>query len=106
MIRAAPPALDDAALQRLLDEDVRFGDLTTETLGIDAGSGVIRFIARDPMRLCGSDEAARLMTLAGAAVTRFTASGTEAPPGTLLLEARGEVGALHRGWKSAQTLME
>jgi hypothetical protein len=32
-------ALDDHALQQLLDEDVRFGDLTTESLGIQARPG-------------------------------------------------------------------
>ena len=41
----AVPAAD---LQRLLDDDVPFGDLTTEALGIGAERGVMEFTARDP----------------------------------------------------------
>jgi molybdenum transport protein len=98
------PALDDHALQQLLDEDVRFGDLTTESLGIETRPGVIRFFARDPMTVCCSEEAARLLVLCGAEARIRTRSGATAPPGTLLLEATGTAGALHRGWKTAQTL--
>ncbi|WP_373510268.1 hypothetical protein [Thiocapsa sp.] len=49
MMPTLSPALDDHALQQLLDEDARFGDLTTESLGIEARPGAIRFFARDPM---------------------------------------------------------
>jgi molybdenum transport protein len=99
-------ALDDHALQQLLDEDVRFGDLTTESLGIQARPGAIRFFARDAMTVCCSEEAARLFTLCGADAEVRAASGTPATPGVLLLEATGSAGALHRAWKTAQTLME
>lgn len=100
------PAIDDHALQHLLDEDVRFGDLTTESLGIEARPGTIRFFARDPMTVCCTEEAARLLELCGAEARIRSRSGATAPPGTLLLEATGTAGALHRGWKTAQTLME
>lgn len=106
MTNTPPCALDDDALQQLLDEDVRFGDLTTESLGIEARPGTIRFFARDPMTVCCSEEAARLFKLCGAQAEVRARSGTEAVPGTLLLEATGSAGALHRAWKTAQTLME
>lgn len=106
MTNTLPRALDDHALQQLLDEDVRFGDLTTESLGIDARLGTIRFFARDPMTVCCSEEAARLFALCGAPAKARVPSGTRAAPGTLLLEATGSAGALHRAWKTAQTLME
>lgn len=61
MTNTVPCALDDHALQQLLDEDVRFGDLTTESLGIQARPGRIRFFARDAMTVCCSEEAARLL---------------------------------------------
>ncbi|WP_332460542.1 beta/alpha barrel domain-containing protein [Thiocapsa bogorovii] len=99
-------ALDDHALQQLLNEDVSFGDLTTESLGIEARPGTIRFFARDPMTVCCSEEAARLLTLCGADAYVRTPSGTPAETGTLLLEATGTAAALHRAWKTAQTLME
>jgi len=101
-----PPVLGDSALQQLLTEDVPFGDLTTESLAISAKTGSIRFFARDPMTVCGVEEAVRLFQLCGAEAEARVASGAEAAPETLLLEAHGSAGALHQGWKTAQTLME
>ncbi|MBK5930405.1 ModD protein [Halochromatium salexigens] len=101
-----PPVLSDHALQQLLAEDVPFGDLTSESLAITAKPGGIRFFARDPMTVCGVEEAVRLFQLCGAEAEARVASGAEAAPETLLLEAQGSAGALHQGWKTAQTLME
>ena len=42
MTNTLPIAIDDHILQRLLDEDVRFGDLSTESLGNDSRAGAIR----------------------------------------------------------------
>ncbi|NEX19628.1 ModD protein [Thiorhodococcus mannitoliphagus] len=101
-----PPVLSDQELHLLLSEDVPFGDLTTESLGISAKLGQIRFFARDPMVVCGVEEAVRMFQLCGAEAEARVASGADAAPETLLLEASGSAGALHRGWKTAQTLME
>lgn len=103
----APLALDDQALSRLLDDDVAFGDLTTDSLGIGTCAGAIEFCARDAMVVCGSEEAARLLWLAGAdQVEALVGSGTSAVPHTPLVRASGRADALHRAWKTAQTLME
>jgi len=101
-----PPVLSNHALQQLLAEDVPFGDLTSESLAITAKPGSICFFARDPMTVCGVEEAVRLFQLCGAEAEGKVTSGAEAQPETLLLEARGSAGALHQGWKTAQTLME
>lgn len=101
-----PSALADGELQRLLDEDVRFGDLTTDALGIVHRPGVLTFSARDAMTVCGTEEAARLFALCGASAELQCPSGRAVAPGTLLLTARGPAGALHRGWNTAQTLVE
>ncbi|MBK1693540.1 ModD protein [Chromatium weissei] len=101
-----PSILSDHELHQLLAEDVPFGDLTTDSLGIAARSGVIRFFARDPMVVCGTEEAVRMFQLCGTEAHLCASSGTAAPTETLLLEARGSAGALHRGWKTAQTLVE
>ena len=100
------PVLSDHELHTLLAEDVPFGDLTTETLGIAGHAGRIRFEARDPMVVCGTEEAARLFALCGAQSELQSPSGRAAEPGTPLLTATGSAGALHRAWKSAQTLVE
>jgi len=106
MLLNDPFGLSDEDLGRLIEEDVRFGDLTTRLLGIGARPGRMVFRARDDLVLCGSREAGRLLALMGARVRFAAAAGTFAPCGTLLLEAEGDAAALHAGWKLAQTLME
>ncbi len=56
-----------AELERLLEDDVPHGDLTTEALGIGAVSGVMRFSARAPMVLALAEDAAAIIEFAGAA---------------------------------------
>jgi molybdenum transport protein len=96
----------EAEIDRLIAEDVAFGDLTTHALGIADQPGHISFAARDPMVACGTEEAARILSRLGAVPRVLVRSGQAVAPGTRLLEATGDAGALHAGWKVAQTLME
>ncbi len=93
-------------IDALIAEDMPYGDLTTEALGIGAAAGRITFAARHPMIASGVEEAARVMERLGAVVKHATPSGTPLEAGALLLEARGCAGTLHAGWKVAQTVME
>lgn len=95
-----------AELERLLEDDVPYGDLTTEALGIGAVSGVMRLSARTPMVLALSEDAAAIIELAGGDVDLLAASGSALAPGAPILEARGQAAALLRSWKVAQTLIE
>ncbi len=99
-------ALSDAALSRLLAEDVPFGDLTTESLGLRGRPGRLEFHARGAMTVCGVEEAVRLFALAGANACLGIPSGVAVESDALLLTAEGSAEALHRAWKTAQTLME
>ena len=96
--------LSDAALSRLLAEDVTYGDLTSEYLGIDKQPARLSFTARAGMTVCGSEEAVRLFQLAGADATLAAPSGAYCDG--LLLSAQGDAATLHRVWKIAQVLME
>jgi molybdenum transport protein len=100
------PMIADDELRRWFAEDVPYGDLTTRTLGIGACAGGIRFSARQPMIAACTEEAVRLMTMAGARVTQTTASGSSLAAGDLLLAAEGPAAALHAGWKVTQILLE
>lgn len=106
MIYPIPPVLGDRQLHQLLSEDTPYGDLTTATLGIGERPGRIQFFARDPMTVCGTEEALRLFQLGGAEARLHVRSGHTVAPDTLLLEATGTAGALHGVWKTAQTLIE
>jgi molybdenum transport protein len=99
-------AIPDDELRHWLAEDVPYGDLTTHALEIGDRRGRIRFEARQAMVAACSEEAARIMTLAGANVVESTRSGADLPTGGLLLAADGSAMALHAGWKVAQTLLE
>ncbi|MCP5159109.1 MAG: ModD protein [Gammaproteobacteria bacterium] len=106
MYASCSSALSDAALSRLLADDAPVGDLTTESLGLQGQPGRLEFHARGAMTVCGVEEAVRLFELAGATAHRAMSSGTTVDDGTLLLTAAGAADALHRAWKTAQTLME
>lgn len=100
-------AVDDAVLAAWLREDAPFGDLTSATLLPRGRAGRMRFEARGPMCVACSEEAARLLQLAGAEHVQLLApSGTRAEAGQPLLQAEGDAQALLLGWKVAQTLVE
>jgi len=96
----------ETEIDRLIAEDVGYGDLTTRTLGIAGRPGRISFAARDPMVACATEEAARILARLGAVPRLLVASGEGVAAETMLLEATGAAGALHAGWKVAQTLIE
>jgi len=98
--------IPDDELRRWLAEDVPYGDLTTHALGFGTRRGRIRFEARQAMVAACSEEAGRIMSMAGADVTECVPSGTGLQAGGLILAAEGSAAALHAGWKVSQTLLE
>jgi molybdenum transport protein len=95
-----------AELERLLDDDVPYGDLTTEALGIGACPGVMHFSARAPMVLALAEDAAAIIELSGCGVDLHAESGAALAQGAPILVARGPAAALLRSWKVAQSLIE
>jgi molybdenum transport protein len=101
-----PTAAIRHELERLLADDVPYGDLTTEALGISAIAGEMSFVARDAMVLALVEDAAALIDLTGCEVDLHAGSGDALKPGDPILTARGPASALLRSWKMAQTLIE
>lgn len=99
-------AVTTADLERLLDDDVPYGDLTTEALGIGGLAGVMEFTARDPMVLALAEDAAALLRLSGCEVELIATSGDRLTACAPILRAQGSASSLLRGWKVAQTLIE
>ncbi len=93
-------------IEAWIEEDAPSIDLTTELLGIASIPAVLRVRPREAVRVALTEEAARIFEVLRADVTHVLPSGSDAEPGTLLLEARGDAGALHRGWKVAMNLLE
>ena len=96
----------DSDIERLIEEDLPYGDLTTHLLGIGESSGQIIFSAREATTLCCTEEAARVLEKCGATVTSCLPSGTELAPGMQFLVAQGTARSLHAGWKVALNLLE
>lgn len=98
-------ALSDETLQALLREVAPYGDVSTTGLGLGAQSGRVVMAARQPMAVCGTEEAARLFELNGATVTTLMPSGSHVLAGAELLSAHGHASTLLLVWKLAQTLV-
>jgi molybdenum transport protein len=101
-----PTAASRAELERLLADDVPYGDLTTDALGIGAAPGSMAFAVRDKMVLALAEDAAAIIELTGCRVELLAQSGTVLDPGSPILMAHGPASALLRSWKVAQTLIE
>jgi len=102
----APTVGSRTELEELLADDVPYGDLTTDALGIGAISGSMQFTARDAMVLALAEDAAAIIELAGCRVELFAPSGATLEQGSPILTAHGPASALLRSWKVAQTLIE
>lgn len=101
-----PTVVSRSELEALLADDVPYGDLTTDALGIGAATGTMRFTARDAMVLALAEDAAAMIELVGCRVELFAGSGNVLEPGSPILTAHGPAAALLRSWKVAQTLIE
>jgi len=101
-----PTSVPRYDLETLLRDDVPYGDLTTEALGIGAAPGQMQFVARDRMVLALAEEAAALIALTGCKVDLLAASGKVLENGSPILRAEGAAAGLLRSWKVAQTLIE
>lgn len=98
--------ISDHDIDRFIEEDAPYGDLTTHLLGIGEKQGKIVYTAREETTLCCTEEAARLLVKAGLQVIRVLPSSTQVPAGTRFLEAAGSAASLHAGWRAALNLLE
>lgn len=98
--------LPDYEIERFLDEDLPYGDLTTHLLGIGQQMGEICFSTRHETTLCCTEEAVRVLEKCGCRVSLQTPSGTVLPADHAFLKAKGSAQALHAGWKVALNLLE
>ncbi len=96
----------DLEIDRLIEEDLPYSDLTTRALGIEEQKGRIRYICREKSIAACTEEAKRILEKLGARNISILPSGQCAEAGTTLLEAEGCAGVLHQAWKVCQNLLE
>jgi len=95
-----------ALIDRLLAEDVPYGDLTTHLLGIGDRAARIRFAARDEIVVAGVPVARELCRRVGAEITFSLDSGQRVGRGDPLLVAEGPAAGLHAAWKVCANVFE
>jgi molybdenum transport protein len=98
--------LPDSDIERFIEEDMPYGDLTTGLLGIGTLQGEITFTSREATTLCCTEEAARILERCGTTVNFLLQSGTTVEPGVTILSASGSADSLHAGWKVALNILE
>ncbi len=98
--------LSDNDIERFIEEDMPYGDITTLLLGIGTLKGEISFTSRNCTVLCCTEEASRVLENCGATVTSCLQSGSMVDAGVPILTASGSAGSLHAGWKVAMNLLE
>lgn len=98
--------LSDREIERFIEEDVPYGDLTTTLLGIGGKYGQISFTSRENTVLCCTEEAARVLEKSGARITLCMESGLDVEQGSTFLVAEGTAASLHAAWKVALNLLE
>ena len=98
--------LPDSDIERFIEEDAPYGDLTTHLLGIGKNPGRIVFSTREETTICCTEEAARVLRKCGATLTTCMPSGTKLSAGIEFLAATGPALALHMGWNVALNLLE
>lgn len=100
------PSVSDVLLERLMEEDVPYGDLTTDILGIGASQGKIVFTTRETTVPCATEEAVGMLEKFGAVIRHATPSGERLEAGVDFLVAEGTAAALHAGWRLSLNLLE
>jgi len=93
-------------IDKLIDEDLPYFDLTTDSLGIDDIDAVMTFTAREGLVVSCSEEVARILRKLGAHYVEIVPSGKSVKGGDLIVKVEGKAGALHRGWKVCQNILE
>lgn len=95
-----------AEIDAWIAEDAGLLDLTSQLLTLGGESARIGFHLRQDGVAAATEEAARVLRHCGAEAEPRQASGQPVAAGSLLLEGWGAAGAVLRGWKVAQNLLE
>jgi molybdenum transport protein len=96
----------DTDIDRLIEDDVPVGDMTTILLGLSGKRGSISLSARNDMIVCCTEEAVKLYKKVGLDIKYAVASGTILHAGEKLLEAEGDASALHLIWRTGTAMIE
>ena len=96
----------DHDIDRLIEDDVPAGDMTSLMLGLQGKKGRIEIFARQPMVICCTEEAERMYRKVGLTVLSVVSSGKKLETGDKIMEAEGDAQALHLIWRTGGSMIE
>ncbi|MFA5354340.1 MAG: ModD protein [Thermodesulfovibrionales bacterium] len=93
-------------IDRFISEDIPYGDLTTQSLGIGHKEGAIRFSPRGRTVVCCTEEVKRIFDRLRIETKQHMPSGSTVEDREVFLEAEGSAGDLHKAWRIGLNLLE
>jgi len=92
-------------IDRLINDDLPYGDLTTDILGL-SGSCEAEYIARQDLVVCATEEAKRVFERFDILVKEFAPSGALLKKGDFLLKAIGDFKNVQKCYRVCSNLLE
>jgi molybdenum transport protein len=93
-------------MDRLIEEDVPYIDLTSLILGIDSQEALITYKTREEIVVCGTEECLKIFKRFNIEPLYIQPSGSELHPGEKILVGKGKGKDIHKVWKICQNLLE
>lgn len=93
-------------IDRLINEDVPYIDLTSWTLGIREQVGQITYFTRDDAVVCGTEEVRAIFDRLHIEMDHMVPSGRQVIAGSELITGTGRAEDLHMAWKVGQNILD
>lgn len=98
--------LTSEELDRLIEEDVPYFDLTSHVLGIREKAARISFFTREDAIISGADEVIRIFERLGINLENYIAEGNPANAGDVIISGTGQAEKIHHIWKVSQNILD
>ena len=93
-------------IDRLVEDDVPAGDMTSFLMDFGSQQGQISLYARHPMVVCCTEEARRIYDKVGLETTYLAPTGSVINTGEQVIAAKGSVNAIHLIWRTGLAMIE
>lgn len=93
-------------IDRLINEDVPYIDLTSWALGIREQVGQITYFTRDDAVVCGTEEVRAIFDRLHIEMDHMVPSGRQVIAGSELITGTGRAEDLHMAWKVGQNILD
>nr|WP_243661719.1 hypothetical protein [Miniphocaeibacter halophilus] len=93
-------------LEKFIEEDIPYFDLTSFSLGIEEGEARISYFTRENCIVSGTEEVRGVFEILGIKTENFVKSGVEVEKDSELISGLGNVKNVQYAWKVGQNLLD